>query len=412
MKIGIVTQYYPPEPQLLPEQVATYLAKKGHRVRVLTGLPNYPAGRLCPGFGRSWSLRGFQNGIDVKRVPLFPSHSGNPVARILNYSSFALSALSGKAYLAGADVIYVYGAGIMVALAPHSWRKRVPYVLHIQDLWPESVMESGMVGGGPLLTWLEGALNAFCGRMYRGASAVLGISPSMTKTLIQRGADPETAKTVYNWGSEADVRPSRKQVAGSGNVLSLLYAGNLGQAQDLATVLKGLALLDDVSGVHLDIVGEGIEEVNLRKLANNLGLTNVEFHSRVSSEEVNRFYDRCDFHLVPLKDVPVFRMTIPSKFQAGLMRGVPVITSVQGDVAELVERNRVGIVVRGQDPVSWSEAVRSASSTLAKQHDAMARRSMDMYRRCMSVDRSLSRMEAALVLAASGRLPSRYEVVR
>lgn len=399
LKIGIVSQHYPPEPAFIPEQLAVYLGQHGHKVRVLTGLPNYPTGKIYSGLGQTWKMKGMQNGIEVKRVPLFPSHSHNPLARAMNYISFAISSLTGWQFLSAADVIYVYGSCMTSVLAPHCWRKKIPYVLHVEDLWPESVLESGMLNEGILYRLARWILNLWSAQMYRDAAAVVGISPSMTETLIQRGASRDTARTVYNWGPEEigdlQVIPDHLPTG----ALTLLYAGNIGQAQDLATVLQALYLVRDLPGIRLDIVGDGIEEETVKKLAAQLSLESVYFHPRVSSSKMDKYYESCDFQLIPLKDRPVFRMTIPSKFQSGLARGVPVITSVQGDVANLVCQQQLGFVAK-QTPGSWAETINLAYNTSPQSKLAMRNRAIAYYRSSMSRAKSLNALETMLVDAS------------
>src|SRR5690606_11396505 len=134
---------------------------------------------------------------EVQRTPILISHSRNPIGRILNYLSFGFSSLSASRFLRDADVIYVYATQMTAAIAPLIWWKylKIPFVLHVQDLWPESVTDSGLIGGPPARL-IGTVLRPWLRACYRSSSATIGISPTMTKTLIDRGVDPKCAHTV------------------------------------------------------------------------------------------------------------------------------------------------------------------------------------------------------------------------
>jgi len=230
---------------------------------------------------------------------------------------------------------------------------------------------------------------------YRSAAGVIAIAPSMAATLVERGARRDRVRTIYNWAP----RQGTTQVQLSGqrcDCLRLVYAGNIGAAQDLETVMRGLALVGD--GVTLDVYGEGIREGSVRELASDLGLRQVRFHGRVSPEEIAR--SGADFHIVSLKDLPVFRMTIPSKFQASLALGVPVIASVAGDLAEIVKEENVGFVAFPGDAESFAEAVRKAAATGPSEREAMCLAARRFYESHMSIDAGVAALEDVLIGAA------------
>jgi len=399
MKIGIVSEYYQPEPTIYSVQLGQYLSKKGHEVRVLTGIPNYPSGKLYPGFGKTWFWRKVIDGVDVKRVLLFPSHSGNPISRIFTYLSFSLSSLVATRFMSSMDVIYVYGTPITAAFAPYVWRRHVPYVVHVQDLWPESVTESGMLKGRLILEWVEKILRKWTSRIYSAASAVIGISPSMGKELVCRGAKVESVFTVFNWGQEAHSSSGYRKIEHNG--FSLLYAGNIGQMQDLSTVIRALKLVSDLPGIRLDIIGNGTELLKVQNLVTELKLLNVFFHGRIPRDDIGSHYTTCDFHLVPLKDLPIFRMTIPSKFQTGLAKGIPVITSVQGDTARLVNTYNLGFVVPNQDEDSWANVISRAYRTSVNERMEMSIAALSLYDSQMSREKSLSALESIVTNSAN-----------
>ena len=176
----------------------------------MTGIPNYPSGRVAAGYSALRSSRELVNGADVWRVPLFPSHDSSPIRRIANYLSFAVSATGRLARASqGAQVCLVYLSPATVGLAAWVGRavRGVPYVLMVQDVWPDSVTSSGMVTSPRASRALDVALSGPLAILYRDASAVIAISEGMRDLLVQRGAEPSKTSVIYNWANERVLRP-------------------------------------------------------------------------------------------------------------------------------------------------------------------------------------------------------------
>lgn len=402
MKILIISQYYPPESAFVPATIARTLAAQGHQVKVLTGYPNYPDGRLYDGHTQRWRTRESDGPIDVLRVPLWIDHSQSAVRRTLNYVSFGLSASTAFDFARDADVIYVYATQMTPALAPWFWRIMggASYVLHVQDLWPDSITGSSLVGGGRGAGVVDALLTPWLASVYRHAAAVIGIAPTMVDTLVERGVDPGKAHLVYNW---ADEQPLPPVPAGEGETprqgTSILYAGNVGDMQDLETAVQAAHRSRD-AGVRLTIVGDGVALPRVRALAEQLGATNVAFEGRLPIERMGDYYRAADFALVSLKDLPAFRGTIPSKFQASLSHGVPVITTVQGDLRKLVEDLSVGFTAEAEDVNSLEAAFRAAAASTSNDRERMAARARDAYADRFSLDAGISAIESILLEAA------------
>lgn len=365
MRVLILSQYYPPESAFYAPSLARELIKRGHQVKVLTGYPNYPSGRLFDGFRMRW--RSHELGLAgerVLRVPLYVDHSRSGVRRMLNYLSFGLSAATAKRWSAGADVIYVYATQMTPALAPWVWSffGGPPFVLHVQDLWPDSITGSSLISKGWRSRLLDAALTGWLKSVYRRAGAIVGIAPTMVETLAERGVDPSRLHLVYNWTEEAGLDNPASDGKAVKSHTRILFAGNLGDMQDLETVVRAAHDAADV-GIQLRIVGDGVVLPRIRALVGELDAANIEFLGRVPREQMGDLYRTSDFALVSLKDLPVFRGTIPSKFQAAIAHGVPVITTVQGDLRELVERLRVGFTAEGEQEESLAATFRKAAAT-------------------------------------------------
>ncbi|TFC70740.1 glycosyltransferase WbuB [Cryobacterium sp. TMS1-20-1] len=403
MKILIVTQYYPPEFAVIQSTLAQQLSERGHEVRVLTGFPSYPHGKLYAGFKQSWHHTESHGRVLIRRVPLIINHSQNSLARIANYLSFALSTLLASGFARNVDVVYVYATQMTAAIAPHFWRRtlRIPFVLHVQDLWPESITDSSLIKSSVLGRVMSAILAPFLSAVYKQSSAVIPIAPTMRDLLADRGVDEKKLHTVYNWAEDSDDLTTATRVIRPTGGVCVTYAGNLGDLQDLETVLEAARLVLDLVGFRLVLVGTGVAERSLRQQAAEKSLTNVEFRGRVPPKEMNLIYAESDFQLVTLKDIPIFRGTIPSKFQGSLARGVAIIATVAGDVTAIVQDEGVGLTAPPENPVALADAFRAAYFMPDKARAELGRRGRALYLRSMSAQAGVDAIETILTEAAS-----------
>ena len=207
LSTAYITQWFPPEPVMVPPAIAHALTRRGHRVEVLTGVPNYPSGHVHEGF-RAWQPRTDDvDGPNVRRTPLIPGHGSSTVRRMANYVSWAFSAtLLGLRTLRRADVALVYSSPASAALPAMIWRRivRTPYVLLIQDIWPDSVFATGFLTRGWSRRVARAALSRFCSWSYRSAAHIAVISPGAIDLLASRGVPREKLSLVYNWTDEPD----------------------------------------------------------------------------------------------------------------------------------------------------------------------------------------------------------------
>ncbi|MEH1124633.1 glycosyltransferase family 4 protein [Micromonospora sp. CPCC 206061] len=408
MKIGIVSQWYPPEPAFIPASLAEELAARGHEVRVLTGFPNYPVGVIYPGYRQQWNAWSTTGRITTRRVPLYPSHDSSAARRIATYASFAAtSSVAAVRYLAGVDALYVYHPPA-TAFAPAALLRllyRVPAVLHVQDIWPESVTASPM---GPRPRGLvDRALGLAMRQIYRMAHSIAVIAPSMRDLVVERGADPARVRVVLNWADESLFRPveateeARREIGYRGRC-TVMHAGNIGPFQNICGAIRAAASVERASGVDLVLVGSGIAEGTARTLVADLGATNVRFLGRQEPARMAALYAAADYQLVSLLDLPIFRGTIPSKLQAALSCGSPVVVSAPGDCAGLVERNGVGLSCPPEDWRALADRFVRAASFSPAEHAEMRRRARASYEAHMSKRAGVDELEKMLKAAARG----------
>lgn len=401
IRVLVLSQFYPPEPAQLPRDIAESLRNEGFDVRVVTGFPNWPDGQVYSGYRQSFSATETVEGIQVHRVPLYVDYSTNPIKRIVNYCSFGVSALFASQLARFADVVYVYSTPMTAAIPAQLWRRLfgTPFVVHVQDLWPESVTGSGFVQSSRLNKAMALVLDPWLRSIYRASSRVVGISPAMVRELVRRGAPADRTSAVFNWADEGQV--TLKQFSDSpGRPVGFLYAGNLGVMQDLENVVDGFKRAENIPGFdgRLVFAGSGTQQPRLERMAECS--SKVSLIGRVPREEVNALNDGADFQLVTLKDLGIFRLNVPSKLQAALAAGMPVVTTVQGQVADLITAYDVGFVALPENPESIAEAFLAASRTTADDRLRMGTNARRLYEDLMSKSNGTQAVQRLLVEAA------------
>lgn len=346
MRILMLTQWFEPEPTFKGLPFAKELVRRGHQVEVLTGFPNYPGGKLYDGYKVRLLQREYIEGIPVIRVPLYPSHDSSSLRRIANYVSFALSAaVMGTFLVKPADVMYVYHPPVSVGLAASviSFFRRIPFVYDIQDLWPDTLMATAMLNNSYVL-WLVGMV---CKFIYKQAAKIVVLSPGFKRLLVSRGVPGDKIELIYNWCDEAGIQQNigkADELMGGPGRFNIVFAGSMGKAQALDAVLDA-ANISKISypKVQFVFIGGGIDVKRLIQKTADMGLTNVIFLPRMPMQKIGLVLIKADVLLVHLRDDPLFTITIPSKTQAYMSIGRPILMAVRGDAANLVERARAGL---------------------------------------------------------------------
>jgi glycosyltransferase involved in cell wall biosynthesis len=383
MRILILSQWCDPEPTIKGLQFARALRSLGHDVEILTGFPNYPGGKLYPGFRVRPYQRETKDGIPVLRVALFASHDRSGMRRAANYLSFALSASLGVLAVRKPDVAYVYhppGTISLPALVLHGLRG-VPFVYDIQDLWPETLAATGMVSNGLVL----GLVGAFLKLLYARAAALVVLSDGFKTRLIGKGVPERKITVIPNWTFETSIGPRASAGRDPAAEFEILFAGNLGKAQALETVLAAARILvDRAPRARFVFLGGGIETESLRKQAE--GLANVTFRERIDPYLMDQALADADALLVHLKDDPLFEITIPSKTQAYLRAGRPILMGVRGDAARMVAEAGAGFAFSPQDPVALADRVVDLMAMTPEARSRMGAAGQAYYARRLSLD--------------------------
>jgi colanic acid biosynthesis glycosyl transferase WcaI len=389
-RILFLTQWFYPELSFKGLPFAKELGKLGYEVQVLTGFPNYPGGKVYDGYKIKLFQREVIDGISVFRVPLYPSHDNSVIGRIINYTSFALSALFlGLLGIKRPDVIYVYHPPATIGLPALFFHLlyRAPFVYDIQDLWPDTLAATGMVNN-KLIIWL---VKKWCQFIYSQAAKIIVLSPGFKETLKKRGVPENKIEVIYNWCHEEHLQSVMRnedlsKELGMEDRFNVVFAGTMGKAQALGAVLDAAYLLScKLPNIQFVFVGSGVEVERLKKRKNKLGLQNVRFLPHRPMSEIGEILGLADVLLVHLKDDPLFKITIPGKTQAYMAAGRPILIGVKGDAAELVKRAEAGVPCEPENPNDIALAVEKLYFLPKEKLEQMGRNGRDFYLQKLSL---------------------------
>ena len=415
MKILMLTQLFQPEEMFKGLPLARALRDRGHEVEVLTGFPICPEGKLYPGYRvRPWS-RETMDGIRVNRVALYPSYNSNAMGRIFNYLSFgATSALVGPWLVRKPDVIHVFNLVTLdIASRLLGLLKGARTVFDVQDLWPESLAASGMMNNRLLL----GVLDRWCCAAYRHADRIIALSPGFKKNLAARGVPEDRIEVIYNWCDEASLvlpepDPMVARELGFAGRFNIVFAGTMGLAQALNPVIEAARRLRNrAPDVLFTFIGWGVEIERMKRSSSDL--PNVQFLPSRPMSEIGAVLSNADGLLVHLKADPLFEITVPSKIQAYLFAGRPILCGVEGDATDLVCRAGAGLPFTPEDPDALAEAIIRLRGLDADRLRLMGANGHAFYRKHLAMDEGVRRMEQAFesVVAAPARVFGRPKVL-
>jgi len=362
MRILIVTQYFWPE-NFRINDLAQGLRNRGHEVTVYTGKPNYPEGKFFPGysfFGHSDETFG---GVRVIRVPLIPRGDGGSFRLALNYLSFAFfaSLIAPFRVFGDFDVILVYEPSPITVGLPALVLKALkgaPLLFWVQDLWPESLVAADVVRTRWILAGIEGLVRF----IYRRCNRILVQSQAFVGAILPYGIRreqivffPNTAEAIYQPVELEPDAPERTQLPAGFRVM---YAGNIGAAQDFATILGAADRLRDEAAIQWVILGDGRSRLWVESEIKRRGLgRSVHLLGRHPVESMPRFFALADAMLVSLRRDPILAMTLPARVQSYLACGRPIIAALDGEGARVIKEAGAGIVPGSGDPDTLARAV-------------------------------------------------------
>ena len=384
MHVLVVSQYFWPENFRINDLVSG-LIERGHQVTVLTGVPNYPEGRFFDGYGAFKNLAQQYRGAKVTRVPILPRGRGRGIDLALNYLSFVVSAclLAPLRCREAYDVIFVFEPSPVTVALPALLLKKlfgVPVAFWVQDLWPESLVATGAVKSPKILSKVAGMVRF----IYRRCDRILVTSQAFRASIEEHGGDParidffpQSAEDVFT-PSVAPATPAALEGIPPG--FWIMFAGNIGAAQDFETLMATAERLRAHEDIHWLVVGDGRMRAWAESAAQSRGLQgNVHFLGRHPLEAMPAFFSHADALLVTLKKEPIFALTIPAKIQAYLACGRPVIAALDGAGAQVIDDAGAGFSCPAEDPELFAQAVLKTYGTPKELREQMGKNGRRYY---------------------------------
>ena len=363
MRVLVLSQYFWPENFRINDLVIELMAR-GHDVTVLTGVPNYPAGQVFPEFKRNPEQFASFSGASIIRIPIVSRGQGR-LRLFFNYLSFVVSGLTlgpwrlrGRAF----DTIFVYQISPITAALPAlllRHLKRASLLLWVLDLWPQTLAAVGIIRSPRFLAWI-GRLVSF---IYRRCDRILIQSRAFDSDVAKYDGDPARIRYFPGWAepvfqSGSDVVAPPPELAAYRNSFNVLFAGNIGDAQDFPAILAAAEAIRDRGDVRWLIVGDGRAAQYVRTEIQSRGLADsVVMLGRYPIERMPSFFSAADALLVTLKKDPVFSLTIPGKVQSYLGAGVPILGMLDGEGARIIEESGAGLVCPAGDSRQLAEIV-------------------------------------------------------
>jgi colanic acid biosynthesis glycosyl transferase WcaI len=399
MRILFIGHYFQPEPNFfigLP--FAKELQRRGHQVQVVTGFPNYPGGKIYEGYKIKLLQKEIMEGIPVYRFPLYPSHDRSALKRIICYATLSASqAVIAPWVIDTADVAYVVQGPATLGLPAIviKWLRKIPFVYNIQDIWPDSLLSTGMFDSQLGLK----LLHTWCSFVYACAAKITVISPGMKRSLQERGVPEDKIEVIYNWCDDAlicrsDPDGTLARKIGLAGKFNIIFAGNMGKAQALDSVIEAAALVaPQYPDVQFVFIGSGVEVENLKALAEKKHLHNTLFLPRMPVEEIGDVLCLAEVLLVHLRRDPLFEITIPSKTQAYLAMGKPILMAVEGDASDLVRKAAAGLSCVPESPEAIANAVGQLYQMTAEQRKQLGFNGMSFYDRELSFAQAVTTYE-------------------
>jgi colanic acid biosynthesis glycosyl transferase WcaI len=372
MRILIVSQYFHPE-NFRINDLAVALRQAGHGVTVLTAQPTYPKAGIFPGYDQRLVWSETLEGIEVVRVPIWRRKQGGRTELALNYLSFVFFAvflgLPRVRRRGRFDVMLVWATSPVTAAIPailYKWCTGTKIAVWVQDLWPEVVTSVGAIRS----RFIVGLLGAMVDFIYRHCDMLLAQSTGFAAAIAARGVPRDKITVVPNWGIEPGRsgrtgegapagEPPQARILRAASGFKILYAGNIGKAQDLETVA---AAADQLRGedVLWAFVGDGSEKRNFQAGVRASGLeSRFLFLDPCGPDEINFIYKEADAHLITLRSDPVLSRTVPSKVQSCLASAKPIVAVIDGSGAEVLRQSGAAFCSEPGRPSGLSGSVRT-----------------------------------------------------
>lgn len=377
MHILFLTDNFPPEtnaPASRTYEHARQWVSEGHRVTIVTCAPNFPTGRVYEGYRNRLWHRETIDGIDVVRVWSFISANEGFALRVLDFVSFMAAAMVAGLFVRKPDIVVATSPQFFTLIAGNwirFWR-RIPWVLELRDIWPESIKAVGAMKQSAIIRFLERVEMG----LYRRADRIVVVARSFAEILAARGIDPGKIDVVTNGVDLSRFLPRRsddlrRRLGWSGRFV-VGYIGTHGMAHALETILDAAEQMEAdgrTPDVLLAFIGDGARKDALRQEAERRGLANVQFLPSVPKEDVAEHWGALDATVVHLRATDLFRSVIPSKIFEAMAMGVPILMGVEGEARDIVLDARAGLAFAPESAQGLADAIRALRADQALRRD-------------------------------------------
>ena len=400
MHVLIVSQYFWPE-NFQINTLAKGLVQKGHKVTVLTGMPNYPAGKFFKGYG--WRTPAFENhlGINIVRVPIIPRGNSGKLRLALNYLSFVISGivLGSRRCRDNYDVTLVFGASPILQALPAIWLRhlrKIPHVHYVLDLWPESVVATDAIRSGLILKCLDRLVQW----IYRKSDFLLISSQPFKEKLIMQGVPPKNIAYLPNSAdSMHEIKNNQAAIAKKLGVPTgfwVMYAGNIAKAQSFTTLLDAAKRCMHLETLQFIIVGDGHLRQSMQQRVKDEGLKNVYFVGRHPPDSMPPIFAAADVLLTTLRNQTIFSLTVPARIQSYLSAGKPIISACGKAAADVIHAAGAGFSVSPENPDELARAIFRLHEMPLDERQALGKKGKTYFENHFTHDKVVDQLERHL----------------
>lgn len=395
-KILFISHYFYPE-NFKGNDLVFELQHRGYEIDVITAKPNYPGGYFFDGYG--FLSRNFEiiNGVNIFRLPIITRGKGSQIRLLLNYISFYLSCylfylIRGRKLKY--DVIITQQLSPMTSSLPALWFKKLNKARMITwtlDLWPESVISTTKIKKGIIINWLERLVK----RLYNSSDVILISSKSFKESISSKISNSEKIIFFPNWADKIFEENIKKRAFPQlPEGFNIVFAGNLGEAQDLSNVIKCIKVLKNSRKVNFIFVGSGRFELELTKETTNF--ENVFIFPQHSVEYMPSLYEKSSVMLLSLKGGESISNTVPAKLQTYMSCGKPVVAMIDGEAHDVIKESNCGLVTNAGNFEKLREYIEVLSKMTSLELERLGKNGQEYYQEYYSRKLAISKIEAII----------------
>lgn len=394
MRILLVAQNFYPE-GFKSNDVAFELVKRGHKVTVLTSLPNYPQGHFYDGYGIFHKRKEWINGVKVYRTLVIPRRKGGGIMLALNYLSWAFCATICALYLAffhRYDAVLVHQTSPVTQGIPAlvvKWLQRKPMYFWVLDLWPESLQAAGNINNKYILNFFSWLTKL----MYCNAKKILISSKGFKESIISKGDFEDKIVYFPNWAEDVFASSKPYDIPSLPEGFKVMFAGNIGEAQDFESVMKAAQLLKDRKNIKFIIVGDGRKKEWVDKFIKENALEEIVFTmGRYPIEAMPSFYSKADVMFLALKDEYIFSLTMPAKVQTYMASCNPIIAMINGETRQTIDEVGCGFSCASGDSQGFAECIIKCERLSCSERQQMAQNGFNYFSEHFVMDKCMENL--------------------